>query len=390
MANTISISNLAADIYVAMDTVAREQTGAINSVSINRSGAINAGKGDTIRSHITNQGTLETTYTPSMTVPDATDITVDNTTFVLDKVATYRIPITGELVKSLNNGAGYEVVKRDLFAQAFRSICNKIEVDITAEMKISASRAVGVNSAYAFASNTDLLIDARQVLEDNGAPLGQISAVISSLGAANLRKLTQLQKANEAGGTELLRRGQILDLHGISIKQSAGLRYHTVGTLSGSTTTTNAGFAAGVTSVGVAAAGTGTIVPGDVVYINGDTNGYVVNTGVASAASGGTIGLNRPGLVQAVPASAKALTLAGSYNPSFVFAKEAVELAVRAPFEVPGGDAATDRMTFSDPATGLNFLISEYKGYGMSQFVITCFYGVKVWKPEFLTTIIGK
>jgi len=72
-----------------------------------------------------------------------------------------------------------------------------------------------------------------------------------------------------------------------------------------------------------------------------------------------------------------------------VFHQQAAELVVRAPALPNGGDAAVDVMTVQDPWSGLVFDIAAYKGYMKSMFEIRCLYGAKVWKPEFIATLLG-
>jgi len=54
--------------------------------------------------------------------------------------------------------------------------------------------------------------------------------VMNTLAGTNLRQLAQLQQANTAGGTDLLRQGVLLDLQGLSIRESAQVGLHTKGT----------------------------------------------------------------------------------------------------------------------------------------------------------------
>jgi phage tail sheath protein FI len=70
-------------------------------------------------------------------------------------------------------------------------------------------------------------------------------------------------------------------------------------------TTTAAGFAVGTTSIPLVT-GSGTVVAGDLVTFAGDTNEYVVKTGVTAP---GTIVLNAPGLLKAIPTSTTAMTI---------------------------------------------------------------------------------
>ena len=80
---------------------------------------------------------------------------------------------------------------------------------------------------------------------------------------------------------QLLRRGIIGEMQGAMIHNSAQIKRPAAGTNNGSATTTAAGFAVGETNIATAAAGTGTIVAGDIITFAGDTNKYLVVTGLS-------------------------------------------------------------------------------------------------------------
>lgn len=376
-------TNLAADIYVAADIVGRELVGVVPSSTIN-GGSERAAMNDTVRSAFTRTPTVGT-ITPSMTIPEGTDQTVDNKTMVLDQTASVKIPYTGEDVRHLNNGVGYETVYGDQIAQAFRAIANSIETYQWGLVRAAASRAFGTAGTTPFASNFNEIAEIRQILVDNGMPIdGQTSLVFNTLAGTKMRNLAQLQKVNEAGSSTLLRQGELLNLQGLSIKESAAPVPVTKGT-GASYTSTAAGFAVGTTSIPLIT-GTGTVLAGDVVTFNGDTNKYVVTTGVAAP---GTIVIAAPGLRQAIPAVATAMTVGNTATANVAFHKKAVELAIRPYAAPPGGDAAVDQMIVVDPWSGLSFDLSLYQGYKKSMIDISCVYGGKVWKPEFVAQLLG-
>lgn len=394
MPNTLTLTSLAPSIYKARDIVARELTGAVTSVTINRDGSTTAAYGDKIQSFTTAAPTLNTSYTPAMTIPDGDDQTVAADDFTLNKIANVRIPLTGETARKLDNSFGMEVVLSDMFTQAIRRVVNAIESEVVSTIYKASSRGVKVSSGSTFDSTNkfSILARARQVLADNGCPLndGQLSVILDSANGAALRQLSELYKVNESGSSDLLRQGELLNLLGFSLKESAGVPLHTKGTLAGSPTITNANFAVGATSLTLSAAGTGTIVEGDALNIANDSNNiYIVKTGDADVSGGGTVVLNAPGLRKATGASTRALTLESNYTPLVAFHRQAAELAMRAPAQPYGGDAAVDRITLSDDRTGLTFEVAQYKGYGMAMFDVTAFYGVKVWKSDFVSTIIA-
>jgi hypothetical protein len=390
MANTITLSNLAPVLYEAKDIVARELTGAVNSVTVNSSEVDRCAFGDSVQSYITAQPTLNTSYTAAMSFPDGDDQTIASDTFALDKVANVRIPLKGEVLRKLDNSFGRDVVIRDMLAQAIRKVVNQIESDTCVALKNGSSRATGTSGTTPFASDFGAIADVRKILADNGCVLsdGNLSLVINTAAGTNLRKLSTLFKVNESGNDMLLRQGELLNLNGFSIKESAQIASHTKGTAA-SSTTSNAGHAAGATTINLAAAGTGTIVAGDVINIASENNGtaYVVKTGDADVSDGGTIVLNAPGLLAAIATSARAITVANSYTGNIALHKSAAELAMRAPDR--GNDARIDEIVVADDRTGLVFSVAEYAGYGMSVLDFTVFYGVKVWKPNFVATLLG-
>ena len=382
MANVLT--DLAADIYKAADIVGREQVGIIPSVTIN-GGTEAAAFGDTVRSHFTRKPTLNTSYTPSMTIPEGDDQTIDNKTMTIDQVANIQIPWTGEDIKHVNNGSGFETIYGDQIAQAMRAITNAIESYAGGVVYKGASRAVGTAGTTPFASNFDLIAEARQVLVDNGAPMdNQVTLAMNTAAGTKLRNLAQLQKANESGGTELLRQGTLLDLQGMMLKESAGIATHTKGTATGLDAA--GGEPVDETSIALDGGDGGSLLSGDVVTFAGDSNNYVVATGFTAAS--GTAVLNETGLREAL-ADATEMTIGNNYTGNVAFHRAAVELVVRPPEQPFGGDAAVDRMTVQDPFSGIVYEIAVYKGYGKTMIDVTTFYACKAWKPDFIATVMG-
>lgn len=380
MANVLT--DLAADIYKAADIVGREAVGFIPSVTIN-SGSEQAAQGDTVRAAFTRESTVNTSVTPSMTIPEGDDQTVDNKTLVLDQIANVQIPWTGEDIKHVNNGSGFETLYGDQIAQAMRGITNAIESHVATVAYQGASRAVGTAGTTPFASNFDTVAEARQILFDNGMPVndGRTSLIVNSSAGTNLRNLAQLQKVNEAGSSSLLRQGELLNLQGAMLKESAQVVAHTKGT--GTSYQLSAAGSIGDTTIS-ADTGSGTIIAGDVVTFAGTSDKYVVNT----ALGGGSFTIGGPGL-RAAEADNDAITVGNSFAANVMLHQSAVELAVR-PLENPfGGDAAEDMMIVQDPHSGLVYQISVYKGYKKAMIDVTVLYKAKAWKEDAIALLLG-
>lgn len=381
MANVLN--NLAADIYKAADVVGRELVGVVPSATINTAEGQRVAKGDTVRAHFTRTPTVNTSFAPSMTIPEGTDQTVDNKTLSVNQYASVQIPWTGEDVKHVNNGAGYSTVYGDQIAQAIRAIVNTIESYTAGIVKAGSSRAFGTAGTTPFGSNFNEVAEIRQILVDNGCPIdNQITLVINSLAGTKLRNLAQLQKASEAGNDTLLRQGVLLDLQGLMLKESAGIGLHTKGT-GASYLVNSAAITAGTTTI-PADTGSGTILAGDVVTFAADTvNKYVVGTALA----GGSLALNDPGTRVAI-ADNNAITVGNNYTANVAFHRSAVEVVVRAP-AIPSNEIAQDIMDITDPWSGLTFQIASYGGYMKAMIEVRCLYDAKVWKPNHVATLLG-
>ena len=382
MANVLT--DLAADIYTAVDVVAREQVGFIPAVTINANASDRVAVGGVVRSCFTRPATAVDT-TASMTIPEGTDQTVDNKTATIDKSKAVQIPWTGEDIRSVRNGAGFETIYGSQIAQAMRTLANLAEVDLATAAYQNASRAAGTAGTTPFATNHNSVNDVRQILVDNGVPSGdaQLSLVMNTLAGTNFRNLGNLYKVNEAGSDVLLRQGVLQDISGISMRESAGVVTHTKGTGAGYLIN-GAGGVVGAETLTIDT-GTGTILAGDIVTFAADTtNKYVNNTALAA----NDIILGEPGLINAI-ANNNALTVGNTYTGNVAFHRSAIELIVRPPAVPDGGDAAVDSMIVQDPRSGLLFEIRVYKGYKKVMFEVALAWGVKAWMPKYIATLMG-
>jgi hypothetical protein len=381
-----TLTNLITTIYNALDVVSRELVGFVPAVSSDMQ-FTRAAVGQTVTSPVAPAATASD-ITPAVTPPDDGDQVIGNITMQITKARRVPVRWNGEEKRGLdNNGASFNVILRDQFAQAMRTLVNEMEGDLAAN-HIFASRAHGTAGTTPFATNLGETAQVRKILSDNGAPLGDLQLVIDTSAGANMRTLGQLTKANESADENLLRRGVLMDVHGFAIRESAQVKTHTAGTGAGATTNT-AGYAVGATVITLASAGTGTILAGDVISFAGDSSKYVVVTGDADTSNGGPITIAAPGLRQAIPASAVAITVTGTSTRSLGFARSALALATRVPALPEQGDSASDRMIISDPISGLSFEIAIYKQYRQVQYEVSVCWGTKATKPEHLVALIG-
>ena len=385
MANVLT--DLSADLYKAAEIAGRSAVGLIPSVTINAGSEV-AAQNTTVRSFTTSEGTVNESVTPSMTIPEGDDNTVGAKTMTLDKVVNAQIPFTGEDQLYLEQSSGFQTVYGQQIARKMEGMVRRIEAAVSVEAYTNSTRAVGTAGTTPFASNFDLIAEARQIIFDNNMPVddGQISLVMNSTAGTKLRNLSQLQKANEAGSDDMLRQGVLLDLQGFMLRESAGIQSHTKGTATGALV--NGALSEGATSIvfdGATSGATG-IKAGDVITFAADTgNKYVVVSGATGAS--GTITIASPGLRMDIPDN-NAITVGSNYTANVGLHRSAIELAIR-PMASPMASAATDQTIVQDPHSGLAFQVEVYGGYKKAMIDITAIYGVKAWNPDAIATLLG-
>jgi hypothetical protein len=382
------IAPLIPAIYSAVEVVSRELVGFAPSVTRN-STADAVAVGQTVTYPIA--PTMQTQdVIPSMNLSTPPDVTFGIGTMAITKSKKQAFAYTGEEQKGLSSGGpGMLSMQAMQIAQAIRALVNEIEVDIALEAARGASRAFGTPGTVPFsADNLGDLAQVKKILDDNGAPNFGRSVVLNTEASTSLITQKNLTRVNEAGSQLTLRQGELVDLYGMSVKDTAGIRSKIKGTGAGMTTNA-AGYAVGATVITLAAAGTGTVTAGDVVSFAGDTNKYVVAVGDADVSNGGTITLAEPGLRVAIPAASTAITIANTYLPSVAFSQDAIQLLTRLPAQPVGGDARIAQQIVVDPRSGLAFEFSIWHGERMNKYEVACAWGVKANKPNHIALLLG-
>lgn len=388
MANTLT--SLTPTIYESLDVVSRELVGFIGNVSRNSS-AERAALNQSILVPIAPASTAADN-TAAVTAPNTGDQTVTNVSMTINKSKHVPIRWNGEEQKGLINAGSYGKLLANQFTQAFRTLANLIEVDLMTTAYQNASRAIGTAGTAPFGTAADLsdVANVAKILDDNGAPVNDRKLILGSSAMAKVRGIqSALFKVNESGTDNLLRNGTIGRLEGFDVGYSTQIIAVTKGT-GASYTTSAAGFAVGTTSIPIIT-GTGTVLAGDVVTFAGDTNKYVVATGVAAP---GTIVLAAPGLQVAIAASATAMTIGNSSTPNLAFSASAIQLITRTP-QMPVGpdgkamDMADDVMTVTDPYTGLSFEIAIYRQFMQLVYHVRIAWGAQNVKQNHTATLLG-
>lgn len=369
-------------LFQSLDKVSRELVGFIPSVARNSSAA-RAALNESILVPVSTP-TVAKDCAPSMDVPEPDDMNLDNVEIKITNSKNVSFGLTGEEYKGLENGIGVSEVFAGKFEQALRTLTNMIESDIAAEAAISASRAYGTPGTAPFASDLKDAAQLRKILDDNGAPMSDRSLIIDTNAGVNLRGLTQLTNVDNAGTNMTLRQGELLNLFGLSVKESAQVKSFAKGSAEGATVNT---AEVGATELTLKAGTSGNLKAGDVITLAGDNNKYVVMKDVVIS-TGNKIQIAQPGLRVAAGDGA-AITVGESSIRNVAFNRDAIQLVTRAPALPGNGDLAVDSYMLTDSRSGMSYEVRVYNGYRKQRVEVACAWGVKAIKPAHIAALLG-
>lgn len=383
MSNTLT--GLYPIMYNAMDVVSREMVGMIAAVSRDAT-AEQAAVNQVVRSPVVPAMTASD-ITPANIAASGADQTIDTVDITITKQRKVTFNLTGEEERGLGQ-ANNRAIALGRFAQAFRTLANEVETDLTAQY-VNAATAYGTAGTTPFNTGDDLT-DASEVLrmlDDRGAPKSDRHIVIGSAAVAKLLgKQPSMFRVNEAGGEMARRFGALDNLFGAQFHHSGQIATHTPGTGSSYVVDLVAGYDPGDTALHLDT-GTGTHVAGDVVAFAGDAHKYVVNANVAGDGDIDIV-LNGSGLLETL-ADGVAETLAAAYTANMAFTRDAIQLAARVPAVPSGGDQADDRAIVVDPVSGLAFEVAIYRQYRQVSYEVAICWGQKTVKEDHLAILLG-
>lgn len=382
MSNTLT--QLIPDLYQSLDIVSRELCGFIPSITLDAT-AERAALNQPIRIPVTPASDAEDVK-PGQLPPDDGDQEIGNVPLAITKSRMVPFRWEGEQQKGIKSGPGYHGIRRDQITQAMRTLVNEIESDL-GQLFIRASRAAGEAGKTPFKDTLTDTAQVRKILTDNGAPLSDLQCVIDTTAGAALRTMAQLTKANEAGTTSLRAQGTLLELHGFTLRESAGVAESTGAKSEKLAVKDDLDAGSVIISVAV------TATEGKPVNIDLIQQGSVVVLGkykyvVAAVAEKGAITIHSPGLMEDVKAGTK-FDVISEFTANFAFSRSAIILATRAPALPEEGDMADDRIMITDPRTNMSFEVSMYKQYRRVRYEIAAAWGCQNIKPQHSALLLG-
>ena len=379
MSNTLT--QLIPDLYQSLDIVSREMAGFIPSITLDPS-AERAALNQPVRIPLTPASKGEDVK-PGQLPPDDGDQDIGNVPLTITKSRMVPFRWEGEQQKGIKSGPGYKGIRQDQITQAMRTLVNEIEVDL-GQLFRRASRATGEAGKTPFKDTLTDTAQVRKILTDNGAPLSDLQCVIDTTSGAALRTMAQLTKANEAGTTSLRAQGTLLELHGFTLRESAGVaqpKCEKTDKLTVADEISAGGTLIKLSGVENKPADISKVVAGSIVQIG--NHKYVV----AGTEPGG-IWIHAPGLQETVKANTK-IEVISEFTANFAFSRSAIILATRAPALPEEGDMADDRIMITDPRTGMSFEVSMYKQYRRVRYEVAAAWGCQNIKPEHSAILLG-
>lgn len=378
MANTNTLSSVL-DRMVAQGLLLLRQN-AIMPRLVNRAYESLAGnRGSTIEISVP-AALSAAAVSPSNTAPDNAGVTPTLVSIPLDQWYEASFFMTDKDLQDVRDG-----LLPGQAQAAVKALANNIDSAILALYKQVYGYA-GVAGTTPFKTGLDEFVSARKVLADQLCPTDSRSVVLDTAAEANALLLRPVQDASYRASAQGIVEGQIGRILGADWYMDQNVPTHTAGTASGATTDA-AGYAAGVKTVTLASAGSGTILVGDVITFAGQTQTYTVTSGDADVSGGGTISFE-PGLVSALSAAAKAITVKGSHAVNLAFHRDAFAFVSR-PFS--GADPANlGNFSFmTDPVSGLSLRLEITRQHRRTNWAFDVLYGVKAVRPELACRIAG-
>jgi len=368
-------------LFSAAKVVGRELTGF--SAAADRSfNDKNVALGDTVKVPVAPALTASAS-SPSNVFPTGNDRTLTSRDLTLSNADEVSWHSTAEEERSLGNGGNADDVFIQTVEQGVRTLTNLIEASLGVTADLACTQGQGTAGTDPFASNLDATANFKKVLDDLGAPAIDRSIVIGTTSGASIRKqLTAGMLVGADAQVGGVRSGEILNLNGFSIKESAGVATHVSGT--GTGYLVNGTPALGDTSIPVDT-GSGTILAGDMVSFDSATGLYGVKTDFVAT----NMILQDPGLIKqlTLPIDDDSITIEPSHTANIAMQRSALVSVVRPALQPIGG--GIEQMTITDSQTGFSFLMLRVVQNGQVSYFMKVVYDSFAPNPEFLAKIIG-
>jgi hypothetical protein len=385
MANTLTVlkTNIIAG---ALETLSKSMSATkIINANVDLSGAT-AKKGDTV-SYSNPAAQTVGDITPAATPPALTDTSISETTLVLDKWKNTRFTLTDQECAAILDPDNFI---NSQVAEGARALGEQVNSDVWATYK-TVPNFVGTAATSPFASNVNVIADARKMLNDLNCPKGNRFAVFSNTAEANALKLGTFNTAYSRGSDVTLNSGELGDLYGFHCYADDQVPTHTAGTITtGLIAKAATVVAVGATScVATTAASTGAcaLKTGDVITFGSDNQQYTLTADATQASAATDVTIYFSPAKKVALAGSEAITVKGSHEVNLAFDPTAFALAFRAPTNSIMD--ADEGITMVEPKTKIPLRVDFLRGFHCWQVELSLLYGVKMIDYRKVTRIAG-
>jgi len=325
----------------------------------------------------TRRGTVSDVV-PNNVPPTAQDTTTDGMKLTVDQWKKRDFFVTDSQMESM---------RMDFFAKQTTQAVADLAESVNAAVFVAAYRSfyntVGTAGTTPFASTPAAAALAAKALNDNLAPKDNRVAILDTLSYANAIQLPAFYQHYSSNDADVLKEGDLGRKLGFNWFYDTQTPSHTAGTGTGYLVN-RAVAVADVTTVAVDT-GTGTLLPGDIFTVAGDTQQYTV------------VSFSSPTLTFSPAAKVAwadnaAITRIASHSASIAFHQDAIAFATR-PLGMAkekvnqiGGRIVQD---LSDPISGLSLRLVISNQYNQINWEYQILYGMRVIRPEFGVRILG-
>jgi hypothetical protein len=323
--------------------------------------------------------------TPAVTKPTPTDASFDKVQIKLDQWKQNQpFALTDKELVAINENEHFLPMR---VGASVRALASEVNKSLFNKYKLVFGY-VGTAGATPFSSGVTDATNVRKALNQQLCPLTERRGVVDFSAEANMLALAQFSDAEKVGSSTVKIEGEIGRKYGIDWYADDEVVTHTAGTAAGATTN-SAGYAAGVKTITLASAGTGTVVIGDIITFAGHTQTYAVTAGDTDVSNGGTLSFY-PGLKVALAASAIAITLKASHVVNLVFHRDAFALAMRPLVsQTQQWDLGPKIAALQDPQTGLVLRLEVSRIHRQVMWELDLLWGVELIRPELAARIAG-
>lgn len=324
---------------------------------------------------------------PSNTLPAPTDITPQYASVQLTNWKKADFALTDKEMAFLQEGT-----MSDQFQASIEALGAVIIRSVLANY-IGIYQYAGTPATTPFASNTSVAQSARRLLNRAGVPMDKRALILNFDADANSIGLSLFQQYLQKGDSETLKEGIIKRALGFDWAVDAYMPTFVGGTLSNGTTKAalvNGAISVGATSVNIDSATlTGTLLPGGLFTVAGDTQQYVVTN--SRTASGNAInGLTFAPASRVNWADNAAITFVADHDlAGLALHPQAIAFASK-PLDtvIPETGASNIRQMF-DPVSGLTLCLEITRQYKQTVAEFSCLWGSTLVRPECAVRILG-